>query len=425
MLERVSLFKNSKETLIFLLLLLFIFISSLSIQYHKYKELTKFDSALINARVIKQYTKTKKIKNSYTRTYQVLKLKSDDGVVFYTIAKKDLKDIKNKDIKLEVWCGDITFYEYLRSFFAYSKILEVSNANNIKHSLNTAIENSHTNKDISSIYKALYTASPLPYHIQKQLSELGVSHLIAISGFHLGVLSSILYFLLKYPYRLLQNRYFPYRSYTRDSFFIISSILFLYLLFLDAPPSLIRAFGMFVIVYIFYERWIKIISMQTLFVTLCIIIAFLPKLIFSIGFWLSVSGVFYIFLFLTYFKNLHKIWQFLLLPIWVYLMMLPYSLSLFHNFGIYHPLSIIWTSLFSIFYPLSILLHILNIGQTLDFVLLWLLNLSSNANNIEFWDIFLYVEILLSAYSIYNNKAIKFLLIWVSMIFVYMVWSVV
>jgi len=242
---------------------------------------------------------------------------------------------------------------------------------------------------------------------------------LAISGFHLGVLSALLFFLLKTPYKFFQNRYFPYRSYKVDSFVIISVLLLAYLIFLDSPASLLRAFVMLVIGFILYDRAYKIISMQTLFLTLILILSFFPRLFFSLGFWLSISGVFYIFLFLIHFKHLSKIWQFILIPFWVYLMMLPISLFIFGNFSIYHPFSIILTSLFTIFYPVSIFLHLINFGDLLDDSLLWLLNLTIQKQSTN---ISLSMEILfitLSLFSIHKRWAIWFTFILSIFIFIY------
>jgi len=425
MINRVSLFKSHREIIYFIIICFCILLLSLSFRYYNYKQLTKFDSALIEATVIKQYTKTKNTKKGYSRTYQVLKLKSKENLNFYTITKKNQKNIIDKTLKLEVWCGDITFYEYLNSFFSYSKILEVSNANNAKKTINTIINNAHKDKNITSIYQALYTAKTLPQELQTKFSTLGISHLIAISGFHLGVLSAFLFFILKLPYRYLQNNYFPYRNIKIDLFIFIAITLLLYLIFLDYPPSLFRAFFMFLIGFILYDRGVKIVSMQTLFVSVSLILSFHPALFFSVGFWLSVSGVFYIFLFLIYFKELHRYLQFIFLPIWIYLMMLPYSVVLFHNFSIYHPLSILWSVLFSIFYPLSFVLHILHLGDLLDPMLKSLLSLNTNANiTIQLSKVYLYIEILLSILAIFKKRFIYLLFMYTILIFIYLIYDI-
>jgi len=391
LLEKLSLFSTKREFLFFILACGFIFTYALLIEFNNYKNLTKFDSNIVNATILKQYEKTKLTKTGKTKIYQVLKLKAEQGFSFYTTAKKSFPFAKGEKIKIEIFAREINFYEYMTSFFSFSKIIHIYKTQTLKQRLNSYIATQHSNQNITNIYQALYTATPLNSNLQKSFSYLGVSHLLAISGFHLGVLSALLFFLFRTPYKFFQNRYFPYRSYKVDSFISIAIILLTYLLFLDSPASLLRAFVMLVIGFVLYDRGFKILSMWTLLLTGIFILSFFPRLFFSLGFWLSISGVFYIFLFLIHFKNLNKIWQFILIPFWVYIMMLPLSLYIFGSFSIYHPLSIIWTSLFTLFYPLSIFLHLIGLGDFLDGTLVWLLNLNTGEQNL---DISWHVEIL-------------------------------
>lgn len=424
LLEKVSLFNTKRDFLIFIFICGFAFTYALLIEYNNYKNLTKFDSNIITATIIKQYEKTKIKKNGKTKTYQVLKLKSEKGFSFYTTKNKTFSPSKGKKIEIEIWAGKTTFYEYMTGFFAFSKIIHIYNTPTLKEDLNSYLSSVHINKDVSSIYKALYTATPLPRHLQQTFSTLGISHLLAISGFHLGVLSALLFFIFRTPYKYFQNRYFPFRSYKRDSFIVISLLLFSYLLFLDIPASLLRAFVMLIVGFVLYDRGFKIISMMTLLLTAILIVSFSPRLIFSLGFWLSVSGVFYIFLFLIHFKHLNKILQFILVPIWVYLMMLPISLFIFENFSIYHPLSIIWTSLFTVFYPFSIFLHSVGFGSLLDDVLLFLLNIDVDGIKINIpWQI-ISSFILLSILSVYKKIFVWLLLLMSLLIFIYSVYYV-
>lgn len=424
MIEKISLFNSKRDFFIFLLLCLFILSYSLLIEFNNYKNLTKFDSQIIEATVLKQYTKTKLSKKGKTQTYQVIKLKSDQDFTFYTTSKKSFPNAKGKKIKLEVWAGKITFYEYLRSFFVFSKLLHIYETFTLKQKLNSHIALHHENENITAIYQALYSATPLKKELQSTFSTLGISHLFAISGFHLGTLSALLFFLLKTPYKFFQNRYFPYRSYKLDSFIIISSVLFIYLLFLDSPASLLRAFVMLCIGFILYDRGFKIVSMWTLLLTALLILSFSPRLFFSLGFWLSISGVFYIFLFLIHFKSLSKIWQFILVPFWVYIMMLPVSLYIFKAFSLYHPLSIVLTMLFSIFYPLSIFLHLINYGNILDNALVWIINLSPQVVSIILPLQVITSFIILSLLSVWKRFYVFSLLFFAILIFIYSIYNV-
>ncbi len=297
LLERVELF-TKKEFLSFLLFCLLIFTYSLLINYKNYKDLTRFESALIDAKVLKQYTKTKG-----TKKYQVLKLKSDNGTTFYTSANKKFQEAKGKKLHLEIWTKELSFYQYLTSFYAFSKIISIDKEETLKQKLNSFLASSHKDENITNIYQALYSASPLSKELQSSFSTLGVSHLLAISGFHLGVLSALLFFLFRPIYSFFQNRYYPYTNSKAHLFVLVATFLFGYLLFLDSPPSLLRAFVMLLVGFVLYDRGIKIISMQTLSLTIILILSFAPKLFFALGFWLSVSGVFYIFLFLIHLSD--------------------------------------------------------------------------------------------------------------------------
>jgi len=403
-LEKLSLFNTKREFFLFILACGFILTYSLLIEYNNYKNLTKFNSNIVTATILKQYTKTKTTKKGKIKTYQILKLKADKGFVFYTAKSSKFPHAKGAKIKLEIWAGEISFYQYMSSFFTFSKIIHIYKTPSLKQKLNTLISICHKDKNATQIYQALYTATPLDKGLQNRFSHLGISHLIAISGFHLGVLATLLFFIFKTPYTFLQNRYFPYRSYKLDSFVAISTILLLYLLFLDSPASLLRAFVMLVIGFVLYELGFKILSMQTLFLTAILILSFFPRLFFSLGFWLSIGGVYYIYLFLLYFKNMGKFWQFILLPIWVYLLMLPHSIFIFKNFSLYHPLSIIWSIGFTLFYPLSIFLHIIGEGNILDPYLNWLINLKPIPINLHIsWHVEV-VFILLSIGGIFLIK---------------------
>ena len=422
--ERVRLFSNSKEYLKFFILSSLLFCFSLLYEYYNYTKLHEFDSYITHATVLKQYTKTKTKPNGKEKSYQVLKLKSDEGFTFYTIASKKTPSYIGKDIEVEFFTDKIDFLAYLKSFFAFSKITHISTESTHKERLLKTLSAEHKNEDIAAIYKALFLAIPLPAHLQQTFANLGISHLVALSGFHLSVLFGILFFLLKYPYMLLQSHYFPYRSKNRDLFFIIAVLLGLYLLFVEMPPSLLRAYAMLVIVFILYDRGVKLLSMQTLLVSSTILIVLFPRLLFSVGFFLSLSGVFYIFLFLHYFAKHSKVWQFLLLPFWVYLMMLPYSLVLFGNFSLYHPLSILITSLFSLFYPLSLFLHFIKEGNLLDSSIELLLSLEPHAKILHLGSYWLYLHIILSLLSLYKKELLALLIFESLTFFVYAIYYV-
>lgn len=414
MLEKVSLFNAKRDFLNFFLACGFILFYTLLMEYQNYKNFTKFDTALTNATVLSQYTKTKE-----SKTYQILKLKSEDGYTFYTMKNSAFTDAVGKTLKLEITTDKVTFYNFLTSFFSYSSVLDSSYDETQKQKLNNFIAAQHESKEIASVYQALFLAMGLEKNLQANFSVLGVSHIIAISGFHLGILSALLYLLLSKPYKILQNRYFVYRNSKVDLFLIIATLLLFYMLFLDSPDSLLRSFAMLIVGFILYDRGFKIISMQTLFLTVTLLLVFSPRLLFSLGFWLSVFGVFYIFLFLIHFKHLSKIWQFFLVEFSTYLLMLPLALALFGAFGIYHPFSIILSMLFILFYPLSIFLHVIGFGNLFDGLLQSLILLGETKHVVPLSMPFLALHIGISFWAIFKKLGMWVLLVYSFGIFVY------
>jgi competence protein ComEC len=179
---------------------------------------------------------------------------------------------------------------------------------------------------------------------------------------------------------------------------------------------------MLVVGFVLYDRGVEIISMQTLLLTVLSLLALFPNLLLSIGFWLSVSGVFYIFLFFIYFKTMNKVKQFVFIPFWVYLTMLPYSLLIFGNFSVYHPLSIVWTSLFTLFYPLSILLHLIKHGDLFDPLVQAFCTLESQSYHIDIPEKYLLLHILVSLVSIFKKWGL-YLLLLSSVYFLYKAFS--
>ncbi len=411
---QVELFRSWREVALFALFALVLLGFTLFIEYKNYKEFIRFDSATIEATPILHYTKTKN-----NRSYQVLKLKTSDGLTFYTTQKKPVRLLDGKLLKLKVYINEITFKEYLSQFYMNSKVLAVTQDESCRAVVDAMIADAHNDERVGQIYQALYTNKSVSKEIQTAFSNLGVSHIVAISGFHLSILSALVYFLFRPFYSFFQRRYFPYRNANIDLFFVVMAVLFAYTAFLGYPPSLVRSLGMFVVGFVLYDRGVKVISMQTLFVALVLLVALFPRVAFSLGFWLSALGVFYIFLFLIHFSKWRTVWIVLGLAVFVYLFMLPVSLFLFGNFSIYHPYSIPLALLFTPFYPLSIVLHLLGYGDFFDYFLLWLMDLGESGVKVEFVWYFFAAHLLLSLIAIKSRVAIYALVIASIAVFVY------
>ncbi len=359
--ESVPLFRSSKETLFFLAAVCILFLFSLGFDYRDFKRLTRFEDSVIEATVLQQYPKQNK-----GREYQVLKLRANDGATFYMAAGDTLRDLRGYGTRVFVRTSTLTFWKYMKGFYAKGYVEAVYPQRLANYRAADWIRSQHDDPAAGELFAAMFTAAPLSAAMHQKLSALGISHLLAISGFHIGLLGGLIFMLLRLPYQWLQSRYFPWRSANRDLFILGAGILLGYVLFLQMTPSVLRAFTMTLIGFFFYDRGIRVLSFQSLLITVLLLCALWPKLLFSMGFWLSVSGVFYIFLFLQRFEHAGKTVKFVGMHIWVYLMMLPIAIGIFGTFSGVHPLSILWTMLFIPFYPVALLAHLLGHGGVFD-----------------------------------------------------------
>ncbi len=412
---KLDLFDSKKEVFLFTLLMLLVFSYNTYQKYQLYKEVTNSKFYRTDAVVLKHYQKTKNDK-----TYHVLKIKSDDGYSFYTTNYEDLKDLSGRNISIGFITDKIDFKSFLSSFYAPSYDIRLfEKEDSFREKINSFFTNQHQNLKTKELFSALFLAYPISKSLRDDVSNLGISHLIAISGFHLGVLFSILYFLFRYVYIFFQDRYFPYRNRKFDLSLLILSLLFVYIALIGFVPSVVRSFVMIAFSFFLYHRHFKVISFEVLFVAVLFIVALIPEFLFSIGFWFSVSGVFYIYLFLHHFSYL-KNWQiFLLLNFWVYVAMLPIVHFIFPNFSFFQLFSPFLTMVFSIFYPIEMLLHLVGLGDLLDSLIVKLFSFKSEILEIKTPIWFLVSYILVSIFAIFHQRLLFVILIFDLLLFVF------
>jgi competence protein ComEC len=360
---RVQLFEKKSEVFIFLGIMMLLFAVNLFWQYKSYEALHHSKFFHTQATVINQYQKTSK----RGKVYHVLKCKSIEGYSFITTNYEDIKALNGRDIRIGLITDRVSFIDFLKSFYAPSFEIELlAYHDSLKSHLQHAITTQHDTPMMKELFSALFLATPISKRLRERVSMLGISHLIAISGYHLSFLFGLIYLLLSKPYALLQDRYFPYRNRRFDLSVGIIMLLFWYVWLLDFTPSLIRSFVMMAFAFFLFHRNVRILSFEVLGVAVLFILAIKPTLLFSIGFWFSVSGIFYIYLFLHYFKGLNKWWIFIMINVWVYLAMIPIVHTIFPDFSFYQFLSPLLSMLFGIFYPLEMLLHLMGMGDLLD-----------------------------------------------------------
>ncbi|WP_418185675.1 ComEC/Rec2 family competence protein [Aliarcobacter vitoriensis] len=391
----ISLNINNRQ-LIFISILIFVLLSNLAYQYSKYLEF-KYENV---------FETKAEISNIYRKdNYDILKLKTPDFEFFANINKDE--DLKKFDIlNVLIDSRKIDFIDYLKGF--YTPILYFDKQDRqitFKDKIIKNIEANHEDERIIELYNALFLAVNVSKELRDVFVNYAITHVVALSGFHLVVLSFVIYWLLYFPYKFFQDRYFPYRNRKFDILLITLAILFYYLILTDIVPSLLRAFVMYCLGIYLLRSNIRILSYMTLFYTFLIVIAFFPQYIFSIGFWFSIFAVFYIYLFIQYFKDYNKWFLFVFFNIWMFLIFNPIVHYYFPQTSYEQFYSIPITIFFNIFYPAQIVAHIFEVSSYFDKYIKIFIEYKINVYEV-FTPLYFYIlYILVSFLSIWSKKA--------------------
>ena len=377
-----SLFRTHTERMLALLALLLLASLSLVRLHHDYRHFLQ--SRYIEALVLNQYPKGHRL---------VFKLKSRDGVTFYTSTYQDLKDLRDRWVLFRKFDKKLGFWEYLRGFYAPGYILKLLPKER-RYLLREAIAKQHNSKMLQEMFGALFVASAMSKESRDEIARFGIAHLFAISGFHLGLLAMVVFGLLGVVVRPLWQRFVPYWQMHTLLMAIITLLAGWYMGFLGYTPSIVRSFVMLLFGYYMLHRGLRLLSFETLFWAVLIILALFPTLLFSLGFWLSVAGVFYIYLFLHHFAHLHKVALLLLLNCYLFAAMLPVTLALFGKWSATMLLSPLLTLLFSLLYPFALLVHLGGHGDLADFVvMLFAIKSEVVAVQLPWWQLALYLAL--------------------------------
>jgi len=237
MIQKVNLFLNKKELFLVVMALFIFILGRLFLSYIDYKNFISKPFFYTNAKVIALYPQSAK---NIQDSSQLAKVKSKEGYIFFIYLNSQIS-FKNQIVRVRLIPNkEITFINFMTIFFTKYKIKKVFLTDDIKSQfeiLQKKIISQHNNNFISEFYSAIFLATPISKEFRLQISKLGVSHLIALSGFHLSILWIFVYKLTAIPYKYAQKRYFPYRNKIIDLSVIIFIILFFYLFLTDFPPS--------------------------------------------------------------------------------------------------------------------------------------------------------------------------------------------
>ena len=395
-LEKPKLFPEKKAFMCVVSILLFLILVRLFFVYHSYQNFITKPFYYTYATVLNAYEKQNNVKR-----YQVLKVKSDEGLTFYTTSYKK-ENFYHKRLRLQIFPSkEISFKDYLGTFYVKSKIkYQEKLPYTLKDRLLQKVSVQHESTALPSFYNAIFFATSIDQALRAQIAQLGISHLVALSGFHLGILWALVYGIVGLLYRPLQQRFFPYRHALFDVGVVAIWVLGMYVWFVDFPPSLLRAFAMVLVGWVVLLLGMALLSFTFLTSVMLTLIALFPSLLVSLSFWLSVAGVFYIFLLLQYTQHLNR-WliSLVLIPLGIFILMLPVVHGIFAVTSTYQLLSPVLSILFVVFYPLMMVLHLLGLGALFDAQLLWLFDLPTQSveSLLPWWVVLIYVGVSLLA----------------------------
>ena len=413
--EKPDLFSTQKEFMLFTLLCLLLIGLHLGVEYRAYKHFIAKPFYYTQVSVLNAYIKTKN-----HRSYQVLKVHSTKGRTFYTTTHQRTS-LQHQNLRLQLFPdAKIGFLDYLGTFYVKSKIkAQYPKEEGKKEKLLSFVSEQHSTPALQSFYGAIFFATPLLQSVRQKISLLGVSHLVALSGFHLGILWGLVYGVLLLLYRPFQQRYFPYRHALFDVGLVVILLLGVYVWFVGSPPSLLRSYAMMLLGWMVLLLGVRLLSFTFLSMVGLLLLVVFPSLLVSLSFWFSVAGVFYIFLLLRYFKEQHSgLMSLVILPLGIFALMLPVVHGIF---GVTTPsqlLSPLLSVLFILFYPFVMVLHLLGWGGLLDGLLLGLFDLPNEGvvSLLSPWMVVAYVGLSLGAIW---RKSLFFLLCGVALAYAF------
>jgi len=393
------------------------------------------DSTITFEFIVKQYKQKKQWFNTINKTCILVHLKKNDTK--FTIKANHKYVLKGYLIEISppttpsridyksIYAKKNIFYKFYSSE-TQTLILptELSYLDQYKIEFISFLKNNFNQKTFAFI--SALVANQKEYFsddLKNKITQNGISHLIAISGLHIG----IIYFLLNFLVHLVpKNR----KTYHVISSVIICLILILYGTFCGFTPSISRSVTMFCVMQLAKLTGRKNNSINSLFVSAFLILIIQPSQLFQIGFQLSFAGVLAILLFYKQINNwftivnklLKKIWQSVAVTISAQIGVLPMLFFYFKTFsinGIF--LSLILTLLIAALVGFSVVLllffKIAVINSLLVFMIknlsipfFWVLNLSSQFqvavfyNNMTVSMVVLFYSIIYFLFRYLKNK---------------------
>ena len=202
-------------------------------------------------------------------------------------------------------------------------VKKIGENKNLKGAFHNFVENvfdTSLSSENSDIMKRIFLANNYDTSFENNVREIGLSHILAVSGLHIG----IIYLILSKILIIL-----PIKRIFRE-------IIFLYSYLIGNPASVLRA-EIFLFISIFSSLYGKVKDrLNDLLLTIFVILLINPYMIFDVGLYLSAFSVFGIVKILPYFLNKRDgfVLKSLKLTFSVMLIILPIILYTFGKFSV-------------------------------------------------------------------------------------------
>ena len=282
--------------------------------------------------------------------------------------------------------NNFNYKSYLSNKMIYyqlkiDNIKVIKESNNIIYKLKNKINKRILKIDKTGYLKAFILGdnSLIDDMVYESYQSIGITHLFALSGMHVSLLSGIILKGLKKVNNKLK-------------YLIVIIVLISYGFIVGYPASIKRAITFFIIASINKIFNFKLSTLKILFITVFILIFINYKIIYDIGFLYSVITVFGIFWGSNFIKSENIIYSSFKLSLVAFLFSLPITLACFYEINI---LSIIYNMFYIpfvsvILYPFCLLTFILPFLEKILILLIKVMeNISLFLNNIDFFKLYL------------------------------------
>ena len=252
----------------------------------------------------------------------------------------------------------------------YRNILNL--AWNFREALITKLKKYNLRKEELAIFQALILGQrrDIDDKLYKDYAAAGAIHILAISGLHIGILLMLLNFILN-PIERFKNG-----KYIKPILLVI--LLWSFAVLTGLSPSVVRAVTMFSFIAIGLQLKRKTSSLNSLFLSLFLLLLINPFYLFQVGFQLSYLAVFSIIvfqpgiyrLFTTKIKIVDYFWKIVSVSLAAQIGILPLGLFYFHQFpGLFLLSNLVVLPFLGFILGLGILVILLAITNTLPQIL--------------------------------------------------------